>query len=69
MSELGELLPKEWNGSIVYYETSFQDGKFILRSDIDTRGGEDRIQEIASTEADCRALLLIYLLENGLMKI
>ena len=63
VAELGEMLMIEKENDIIYYETSMQDMEIVLR----TYDFDEELCEIAVTETDARAKMLIYLIENKLI--
>lgn len=64
VAELGEMLPKKYKQLKHYYDDI--GNKWVSRFDygISPTG---KHMEYAKTEADCRAKMLIYLIENGLL--
>ncbi len=68
VAELGEMLPEGfWSSK---HQTRFECGKNIVEYDNYIRGNKPTCDmEYADTEADARAKMLIYLVENKLIKL
>ena len=61
VAELGELLPNSWEGTEPVDETwATKPGRWVCSWDNETF--------YADTEADARARMMIYLIENGIVK-
>ena len=60
VAELGVLLPESWQYNMIRFDR--KEGAF------EGEIMDDKYYQIDSLETDCRAKMLIYLLENGLLK-
>jgi hypothetical protein len=67
VAELGEMLPKEING--YYLKIHYMQGLVAWRIHYVKPNGSDAFHEDATTEADARAAMLVYLIENSLISV